>query len=613
MEKLRKLINNPIFFAVVLNMTALLVSVTLFVPFFEENDDAFIAMIAEGAYGSREIHLIYANVILGWIYRILYSVCPFVRWHSVLQYIFLFAAYTALTYVLQYAGAETKGEAADYRKGRMIATLMVLCTFYESYVSVQYSKTATVVCVTGYIMLMYGQILRFEKRLPVRSAELNLTMGTGYALLLYGLLLRDSSFLLATLLMIPVGLFEFVHIILCNYRNRPAGPDTAVADNGGITETAGAGVSMSRVVMTYICTFLVACIWYIALTGIDRNVYARNDEWSSFMSYNDTRMELLDYRYDLMDYNKYGGRLGEMGISSNDALLYLTWQFGDDTVLDTGKMQTVLKDAPGRWTGPDCVKALAQHIYEDVLVLNPLFMGTLFIAVFAVTGLRKPGKRWACMGVIAQMLVFAGVLVYYEYCGRWSHRIVYAAMLAIPVTSAYLFICHPGNGDVNDEVRGRRISGHIFAVVILLTACLTVFLGNRFDYNNHRRTQPEYREFFAQMRQNKDVLYIADTFTFQYAYRYDVFRPYEEGSLSNFAAVGSWFVNSPVTKDITRKYGYDNPFRAIAGVGNEGAGKVYLVDNMYLKEKMTYLKEHYREYEPVEEQESHGLKIYSIR
>jgi hypothetical protein len=92
-----------------------------------------------------------------------------------------------------------------------------------------------------------------------------------------------------------------------------------------------------------------------------------------------------------------------------------------------------------------------------------------------------------------------------------------------------------------------------------------------------------------------------------------VFRPYEEGSLSNFAAVGSWFVNSPVTKDITRKYGYDNPFRAIAGVGSEGAGTVYLVDNMYLKEKMTYLKEHYREYEPVEEQESHGLKIYSIR
>ena len=222
-EKIKKYLNSPFVFAVVLNAAALLVSVTLFVPFFEENDDAFICMIAEGVYGAREVHLIYTNVILGSIYKSLYSSFPGIRWHSVLQYVFLFTAFTTLTYVIQCmrpVREDGQNTGKSFKpNGRTVAALIVLSTFYEVYVSVQYSKTATIVCAIGYMLLLYGTGIRGRnsqigrKGSGITGSALNMVEATGIILLVYGMLLRDSSFLLASLMMLPVCIYEFLSVV----------------------------------------------------------------------------------------------------------------------------------------------------------------------------------------------------------------------------------------------------------------------------------------------------------------------------------------------------------------------------------------------------------------
>ena len=50
-EKMEK---NPLLFWVSVNIFFLLVSIFLFHPYFETNDDAIMALMAEGAYGQRE-------------------------------------------------------------------------------------------------------------------------------------------------------------------------------------------------------------------------------------------------------------------------------------------------------------------------------------------------------------------------------------------------------------------------------------------------------------------------------------------------------------------------------------------------------------------------------
>ena len=142
-----------------------------------------------------------------------------------------------------------------------------------------------------------------------------------------------------------------------------------------------------------------------------------------------------------------------------------------------------------------------------------------------------------------------------------------------------------------------------------------MLLGNRLDYNAYRRSAQDYRTFLENTGASDDVLYIADTFTFQEAYRYDVFKPYALGSLRNFAAVGSWYVNSPITKQITGRFGYGNPYLALAKVADDQGkkGEVILVDNMYVNEKMEFLKEHYSAREAEEIGEEFGFKQYMIK
>ena len=575
MNKIKKFLNSPIVFSVLLNAAVLLVSVTLFKPFFEENDDALISMIAEGAYGTRETHLIYTNVILGSIYKCLYSVSPAIRWHAVIQYAFLFIAFTALTYIIQYSGCHGTESGIKNRMNKSMAAILVLSMFYEVYVSIQYSKTAVTVCAIGYVLLLYGAGMKEEKLLTIKRASLNILEAVGFILLIYGMMLRDSSFLLASLLMLPVCLYEFISSVRRKFR-------------------------------IYILIFAPVLIWFIAVKAIDANAYRTDAAWKGFMEYNDTRMDLLDYRYDLMDRNKYGDRLEAEGISENDALIYLTWQFGDDSVLDTQKMKEILKDAPPRWSVVSCLKALAQHIYEDVLILDPMIVGTLFILIFAAMALYRSGNRVLLLLTASQMIVFCGILVYYEYCGRWSHRIVFAALLAMMISLLRIWMI---SCDVKENTDVYRCT-YEYAYAVVILSCISVLLGNRLDYNKYVREMPDYSGFFKSISGDKDTLYIADTFTFQYAYKYDVFKSYGEGSLDNFVVVGSWFVNSPLTRGITTRYGYSNPVRALAMVSDAEAEaqtaaeenteedglktkRVVLVDNMYPEEKLLYINEHY--------------------
>ena len=53
---------------------------------------------------------------------------------------------------------------------------------------------------------------------------------------------------------------------------------------------------------------------------VNSRVYANDADWNSFMRYNKARMQLTDYRYDILYYPHNGDKLTEMGITENDAL-----------------------------------------------------------------------------------------------------------------------------------------------------------------------------------------------------------------------------------------------------------------------------------------------------
>lgn len=556
---------KPLFFSLFVNTVVLLISTIIYKPFFEENDDSIISLIAEGAHGTYEDHLINGNIILGKIYRSLYSCCPGLRWHSLLQYVFLFISFTVLLYVIQVlCGDKEKNTHA----GRLISVFIVVSAFYETYVSLQFSKTAAVVCAIGYIILLYSLKYKSEA-----GAACRILIAVSFVLLTYGILLRISSFKLATLLMIPVGLYDFV----MRLRKQRTVLNAAV----------------------FAAPFAAVLVIYLAAGAINNASYAQDPEWDAFKKYHSATVDLVDKRYDLLDYNKYADRLKGLGVSENDAIMYMTWQFGDDKEFSIDAMKSITEDAPEKTFDIESVKGLIQHIYDDLFVFDPAVFGVIFSVICgSILTVRKKGWH-KLMVIVTWLLIFSGILIYYQYSGRWSHRIVFAAVLIIPSAVAYLM------GDDIKDTEPYVVTGMIIFVCV---ACLTVLLGNRFDHNDHKRSSLDHEAFFEYIKEHKDTLYVADTFTFQEMDKYNVFIPRGYGSLDNFVTVGSWYVNSPVTKQLTEKYGYSNPFEALAAASD----KVVLVDNRSTKEKLTYLCEHYGEYELTELPEQCGFKMYRV-
>lgn len=194
MSRIRKIINSRLGFAILINIVVLLLAVFLFRPFFEESDDVSMALIVEGAQGQPSPYQVFTNIILGNVVCAFQSVIPAVRWHSVFQYVFLLLANTTFSYIL-----------TGRKNGKLMAALYLMGSFYETYVALQFTKTAAVITAIGFLILFYVVSDRNqdnkEKRLLTISA---------YLCLCYAMFLRIEAFLLGTLI---IGIFGVVTVV----------------------------------------------------------------------------------------------------------------------------------------------------------------------------------------------------------------------------------------------------------------------------------------------------------------------------------------------------------------------------------------------------------------
>ncbi|MCR4923812.1 MAG: hypothetical protein K5931_07370, partial [Lachnospiraceae bacterium] len=379
---IKRIKEDNLIFAFMINIMALISSLIFFRPFFEENDDAFIAMIAEGAFGKRDFHVIYPNALYGKLLSLLSALFPALRWHSIIQYILVFGALTAISFLI-----------FEYSKKRGLGILFILASFYELYVSLQYSKTALAASTAGFALILDEVLRAFDKG---RRLDLKRLIPASL-LLFFGALLRDSSFFLA-------GIFALSALL--------TGAFSRLLKREGRERMGLLTVNCLKAFLPIIL-LVFACIFY------NKGLYDSDSEWKSFISYNKSRMELLDYRYDLMDFNGNEKLLREEGISENDALLYLTWQFGDDKVIPKEKMSGLVKKGEKRPFDISLLKAFAFNIYKDIFNITPLLVFTLMLIVlsFAEGFRRGKGGRLLLFETALFLCIYFMLLFYFQYSG----------------------------------------------------------------------------------------------------------------------------------------------------------------------------------------------------
>lgn len=563
MDNLKKIIRSRFGFALAANIITAFVSLVLFRSFWEENDDIAMAILSEGVYGQNDPHLIYSNIIYGKLLATLSLISGTVRWHAVIMYMFVFITAVAFVYVI-----------AKNKKGRILSVILLMSVYYEVYVAVQFSKIAAFIAIMGYMVLFEVVLSCIDPKIKRKLTVAAFTAVT------YSHLLRLESFLLATMI---AGLFG---ICLVVYQARNAELRSKIA-------------SYCRI---FIPVFAVCAICIL----IDHLPYSSGG-WKEYMDYYYASADLGDYHFGALSYERNKEELQKLGISENDALMLITYEALDTRVVDPALLNRISTlDTKGTgYVNADFLKAWLKNIYDDIFTPNGLITGfVMLLGVFA-SKIYAYKNRWIYIaGTFAQLAVTVCVLFYYQYSGRWSHRIVYALL----ITQFVLLVYALSRGDEQDD-----LSKYGTCVIAALMFCIIGGrLGNEFEYRNYERNVTDYDGMIGYMEANKDRLFIADVFTMLDYGKYDIFRAATKGQFDNYVYTDSQFLTkSPVYKETLNRFGYSDPFEALAARDD----RVILIDNISPEVELKYCNEHGDggPYELEELDSGTNMRIYSIR
>lgn len=294
---------STVWFACVFNLTVLVLMLLILRPGYETNDDISISMIANGAWGVRDMHVICQNYLLGKLYNLFYTVGHgMIPWYAVLQYTFVFSALTTVTCVLF---RRLQSEQAFLVNG-----ILLLYFGYECYIRMQYTKTAGIMLGAGAFLLFY----EMEKEKIRWKAVV-----WGILLAVTGSLYRFEETAVCCVLVAGIGLY-----FLMNLKQW--------------------GEQKKKRLLTLLGVFGLTGILMVGCEILDQRLYASDPDWDAFMQYNEYRSNLTDY--SIPAFADFEEEYKEMGISKTAYKIFRTGlNFYDPDVysLDTLKKMDELR------------------------------------------------------------------------------------------------------------------------------------------------------------------------------------------------------------------------------------------------------------------------------
>lgn len=204
---------------------------------YEENDDIMMAMIANGSYsGAPDYHLVYINVIYGYVLTLLYGWTSAVEWYTLSFMVLHVLSMSFLSYCIL-----TTVNRARWEKSLWLLVLYVLWS--RIVISLQFTTTAGFVCLAGCVLLM---------------RERASSQWLGVLWVVIAALIRFMAAGLVGLLMAPI----IVYVLRLNWRR-------------------------------YI-PIVVMLMLIVGCRAVNRYVYERDSEWRYYREYNQLRAQLND-------------------------------------------------------------------------------------------------------------------------------------------------------------------------------------------------------------------------------------------------------------------------------------------------------------------------------
>ena len=539
---------GTVWFACLLNIVILAVMLLFLKPGYETNDDISVSMIANGSWGTGKAHVICQNYLMGLLYTVFYRIGHgVIPWYPILQYAFLLAAFSTVTYVIF---QKLKSEQA-----MLMSSILLIYFGYECYIRMQYSKTAGVMLAAGALILYY----EIEK-------EKTRWYGILWGILLgfTGSLYRFEETAICCILMAGIGIYFLL-------------------------DARRWGVQMKKKLILLFSSFIFMGALMVGAELFDQYIYASDPKWDAFMKYNNCRSDLTDYSRP--DYEENKALYNELGITKTAySILEEGLNFGDPDVFSLETLEKLDALRPKNTLS----KALVINFLKEYPIGYSgmtVFFCFLMVAFLWLFWGEKNKKVWI---VVAYEILAMGMIDFYlYYSGRYlKNRVEAALWFAISLTAIWFY-------------QKKKIQISKKAAFVAVMGLLIV---NQRDWKGHWRVFTKQQSIDQKYLQglyddvraiDPDGLYLAKIETISYTF-YDMLDSIPQGTFENVIWYGGWEMENPIWKAKLAEYNIENPYRDLINKEH-----VYLVDHK-IDLTLQYIREYYDENVEAEKLQDNG-------
>ena len=544
-------------FALGVNLMAMLAMTLVMRPSFETNDDIVFAEFGSGLRGVKTPRLVFQNYILGLVYHFLYQVTGRLPWYTIVQYAVLVAAFSAVTYVFM---NRMKGYWGLY-----LSFILLWVFGYESYIHIQFTKTAGIAAAAAVLLLFH--VITSEKFCVWETVA-------GFLLGLTGFMYREDQFFASSALMAGVGIY-FIFTLKKRFPGK---------------EWKRFGLCAGIFGMLLLAVFAVDCT--------DRLMY-KNPQWQEYQRFNNLRSELLDYGFP--DYESNQTLYQELGISSEAYELYRTWNFNDPDKFTTEVMEKLAEQKPEKILSGKVIHSFVKRFPGDVLQQKAFWIVLLLFVLWLFFG-KKGYAAW--FGLAGELCMLGGLNFYLYFQGRYLvNRVDVGLWFSVCLTMAWIL------GDTVKECEKIKelSNGKEAALSVLvispekfsgrwgLVLCMTALLiSQSFWYDDWRITTREIpkarvsqRAVLETIGTDKEHVYLAKSGTVSEIVCYGPFDPMPENLLDNLYWFSGWECRTPGIVKEMQEHGITNPYKDM--IGNK---KVYLIDDN-IQLTLDYIRQNY--------------------
>lgn len=549
--------------AVLLNALFLAGLLIFIAPAFESNDDLTLAAFVDGQMAVKNAHIPYINYAAGLLLKGVYLLLgESVTWHTVGQYLLLFAGFTAVTWTLF--------KRLRFWQGAVVSLVMLLFFGVDTYTIISYTKTAAVAAVGGISLMLCAM-----ESLPKGRRAVALALGMMLAL--FGAMLRFIEFLPCAALMAVLALHYLIGLI--------GEKELSVREK-------------LRELVRYAAPFVLLLALAAGLYAVNELAWSAG-RWGAYHEFDATRVALTDYtippyedmpeQYEALELNENAVELFRMGN------FFDTEKFGQDTMAEIIRIRSEISPSPsvGECLGIFLDKCII-GFFVNLHIYGFLIMAALWLGCGA-----HDARGW--LTLIIECGLFAAFYLFLIWRGRYMiDRVDVGLFLAMFVVLSRLL-------EPKEMDRDRVLAGVALAAALALS-----FQLNRDSFRinlNEQGDKNAKRAAVDMLLSDSEHIYLAKLDTIDDTL-YPPFTPAPAGYWDRIVLMGGWDFANPVMLDTLSRYGIENPYRDI--IGND---RVYMIEDD-IDSTMEYIHDYYDSDATAELVQpmsgATGLQIYKI-